>query len=276
MGERIQLSKAFIFSVFVHICLFVLLGGFAVISSCTKKEPEKVHVFTLVDAPLPPSPTPSPILDPAPATQPTPVPPPPVAQETPPVEKPKPAEPEPEPKPTPPKPQPKPQPKAETKPEPKPEKVSYSEFIKDKPLPKTPPKQQPKTQPRPVTPDPNLQSLKAELNALSREVISEVSGSPTPGSSTALQRYINDIRSRLNVLWSQPVNMPPGRWVGKVEFQVSASGIVSNVRFTTRSSNTAFDQSVINAMNAFKSVPPPPDGKAHLFEIPFVMNVDAQ
>lgn len=274
MGERAQLSKAFIFSVIGHVCLFLIIGGFSVISSCTDNTPEKVHVFTLVDAPLPPSPTPSPILDPNPTTAPTPVPPPPIEQETPPppVQKPEPVEPKPEPTPPPPEPQPKPKPK----PEPKPERVSYSEFIKDKPLPKPKPKpKQPAQQPRPPQPDPNLQSLKAELNALSREVISEVSGSPTPGSSSALQRYINDIRSRLNVLWSQPVNMPPGRWVAKVEFQVSASGVVSNVRFTARASNAAFDQSVINAMNAFKAVPPPPDGKAHLFEIPFVMNVDA-
>jgi TonB family protein len=256
------------------ILLILVFGG--LISSCSRPKKAIPHVFTLVTAPSPqavsaaPKPaTAIPKAKPEP-TKPQPQPKPaqtqPKTQETP-APKPKPVVTPPKNQNTQPKPKPTPKP-TEKKPEPK--LQSYESFLQSQAQPNQP-------QPKPAQPKPQPQAdpknkLIEELQGLMREV-------PTHGPAAsseetrALNAYIGSLRSLIDQLWEQPENLPPGEWLASIQFTVSSNGQITQVRFIQRSGNTTFDQSIIRAMNQFRSAPIPPGGKTRTFEIPFRMLV---
>lgn len=53
-----------------------------------------------------------------------------------------------------------------------------------------------------------------------------------------------------------------------VQFQVSATGVISGARIVQSSGNTEFDQAIIKALQTIRPVGPPPTGKAETFRIP--------
>ncbi len=246
-------NKTLLYTTGAHVALILVMGIFALVSSCTRKAPEKVHVFSLVSAPTPVTPR--------------------AAAPQPPSETPQ-EEPEPEPKPQPEQPKPEPKPverKPEPKPEPTPELVSYTDFTRENPQPKPKP-QPPKPKPQPREPDTRIQDVSEAIADLLDDASESVDVSAsTP--ATRLNRYISQLRSRLNVLWDQPEGLPPGVWLVRIEFEVSSTGVVTSARFLRRSGNAEFDASIATVLSKFKKTTPPPDGKAHRFEIPFRMEV---
>ncbi len=53
-----------------------------------------------------------------------------------------------------------------------------------------------------------------------------------------------------------------------VQFQVSATGVISGAKIYQSSGNTEFDQAIIKALQTIRPVGPPPTGKAETFRIP--------
>ncbi|GAB1487719.1 hypothetical protein MASR2M8_01600 [Opitutaceae bacterium] len=53
-----------------------------------------------------------------------------------------------------------------------------------------------------------------------------------------------------------------------VQFQVSATGVISGARIVQSSGNTEFDQAIIKALQTIRPVGPPPTGRAETFRIP--------
>ena len=242
---KTSFRKIFYWSLGSHAGLLLILGISTLIVSCSRRDKVIPHVFTLHAAPPAEKPAVK-VSEPKPkppVTQQKKTPPPVVKKTTPPPKK---EEKKTEPKPTPSK--------------------SYADFLKDNPLPETEKQPiQPVTTPPKPTEDP-LKDIRSELQSMIKDT------QDTNMSSSqlkALQSYIGQLRSQLNVLWEQPQALPPGEWVAHVEFTVSGNGKISGVRFVKRSENPVFDDSIVRAMNQFQSAPPPPDRKTHTFEVPF-------
>lgn len=56
-----------------------------------------------------------------------------------------------------------------------------------------------------------------------------------------------------------------------VQFQVSATGVISGARIVQSSGNAEFDQAIIKALQTIRPVGPPPTGRAETFRIPIRM-----
>lgn len=254
-----SMKTTFYWSLGGHAVLLLLLILISFIASCSRpRTPEQVHVFRLQAGP------PAPRTEVTAPAEVTPTPP------APRVESQQPSTPKPQEQPKP-KPQEQPKP-TERKPDPKPttqrNPVRYDDFIRTHDLPESKPKP-PATTPTPPAPDPNAK-LREELEA----IIQGLGG--TDASSDELQelnRYVSQLRAQLNRLWMQPTGLPSGQWSALIEFTIEPNGRVTAVRFREESGNAQFDQSLIRAMNAFRTTAPPPDGKARVFAIPFRMTV---
>ncbi|MCG8526423.1 MAG: TonB family protein [Opitutales bacterium] len=233
-----------------HFTVLLALLIFSLITSCKRRQNIDPHVFSLVGPP----PKPEVEQSPTPPKQPA-------KKETP---KPKP----PKPKPEPPK---KDLPKPKVTPvETKPKTASYDQFLKTHDLPEDQPQPQ-ETVVETRVEDP-MREIRQQLNSLMKDGPSEMR--PTSESDMrAMHSYIGKIRGQIDILWQQPKNLPPGEWKAVVEFSVSSTGRISNVKFISKSGQTDFDQSLIRALNRFLTTNPPPDGRNHVFKIPFRMVV---
>ena len=161
-------------------------------------------------------------------------------------------------KPMPAKPQPAPQPAP--KPAPR-EIINISDFRKKNPLPKPRPAQ-PAARP-PVT-VPTLKVPDAEtpqVRTPSREL--------SPQQINALASYNARLRQRLDAAWKKPANIGGVPLELKVIFQVSASGNISQIRFSPGSGNATFDASVLAALRSVINAGPTPTGQAHTFSMKF-------
>ena len=53
-----------------------------------------------------------------------------------------------------------------------------------------------------------------------------------------------------------------------VQFQVSATGVISGARIVQSSGNAEFDQAIIKALQTIRPIGPPPTNRAETFRIP--------
>ena len=170
----------------------------------------------------------------------------------------------------PPPPAPTPPPKPTPSPTPAPPKpqdtiMSADDFFKQhgKPQPR-----QPTTQARPskpvTVPKISAPRLHVPQNLPRSEQL-------TQAQMTALQRYTSQLNQRLNSVWQRPDNLAGIRLSVTVIFDVSSSGVISNIRLRPSSGNGAFDQSVRDAFNRVASAGPTPTGQQHTFSLDFKM-----
>ena len=156
----------------------------------------------------------------------------------------------------------KPQPQSQPRPKPKPrEIINISDFRKKNPLPKPRP-----VQPvvRPPVSVPTLRVPDAETpqaRTPSREL--------SPQQINALANYNARLRQRLDAAWKKPANMGGVPLGLTAIFQVSASGNISQIRFSPGSGNAAFDASVLAALRSVINAGPTPTGQSHTFSMKF-------
>ena len=248
-GEK----RAFCFSAAFHI---VGLLGFAVVgllTNCTE-EPEVRHVFQLVSTPPPSASLAQVSPKPAPAVKPTP---------KPPVVKPKPkpvVKPKPKPKPpikvTPPKPKPITKPKPKPAPT-KPTAISLADFKRTHNIPTA------KPQPAPKRPKPRPR-VRIDANDFTIPDIQFANHQtpPTTVNPNELNRYLAAVKAQLEAVWKR-LQAQAGLGVGgevKVQFRISAAGVVLSPSIVRRSGNPTLDKLVLQACREVGNVGRPPGG----------------
>ncbi|TVP78870.1 MAG: TonB family protein [Puniceicoccaceae bacterium] len=172
-----------------------------------------------------------------------------------------PPEPEPAPRPT-----PAPTPPAPKPPEPAPKVITAAEFFKNNPRP----------DPRPQTPQPRP-PVRAPQIEVPQLVLPRTSPSANASPQlsqqqlSALAEYSARLRSRIDAAWNKPPQLAGVSLVAEVVFNVSPSGVISNVRLSPGSGNAAFDQSVLAAFRQAASAGATPTGQSHEFRLSFRM-----
>jgi periplasmic protein TonB len=148
----------------------------------------------------------------------------------------------------------------------KPKLISLEDFRKDNPL-KTPQLQKP-TPSKPV---------EIKINTPKWEILpGNPSATDQPrtmsaAEQTALQRYGAQLNDRLNRSWIKPANLSGVRLTVQVQFDVSSSGLITNIRLRPSSGNATFDQSVLAAFKKVGSGGVTPTGQSHRFTMAFKM-----
>ncbi len=230
MVIRLPKNSPFVTSLVLHAAALVVLVFFVLVDFFRPKK--SVHVFEMVSLPE------SQVVQDRPTVQ----------------DSPKLDLPDLKPMPVKPAPQPRPKPKPR-------EIINISDFRKQNPLPK----------PRPVQPAvrppvsvPTLKVPDAETpqaRTSSREL--------SPQQINALANYNARLRQRLDAAWKKPANMGGVPLELTAIFQVSASGNISQIRFSPGSGNAAFDASVLAALRSVINAGPTPTGQSHTFSMKF-------
>lgn len=243
----------------LHVAVLLALFLTTIVEAFLPKEPE--HVFEMVSEPSAQD-------APANTAAPMDIPPDFDVPEPTPMDIPDPVMPEPEP--IPPTPAPvTPAPRPEPTPEP-PKLISLKDFRKDNPL-KTP--KPPKPQPTRTVTAPKIDTSKYSRNLQNNlpTTVHNPSGSLTAAERTALQRYGDQLNSRLNSAWIKPANLAGVGLMVTVVFDVSSSGRISNIKLRPASGNHSFDASVKAAFTRVGSGGVTPTGQAHSFTMSFKM-----
>ena len=244
-------------SVILHGALIVALFLSTIIEAFLPKE--KPHVFEMVSQPSPSNapqsrsaPTePPPSLD-LPDVKPMDIPDPVIS----------------EPAPTPPKPSPVVKPRPQPTPKPL---ISAADFFKKNPKKNPKPRKSQPTRPAYQAPTINTSKIQQNLQSNLPTTVHAPSGSLTAAERTALQRYGDQLNSRLNRAWIKPTNLAGVGLVVTVVFDVSSSGRISNIRLRPASGNPSFDTSVKAAFTGVSSGGVTPTGQAHSFTMSFKM-----
>jgi len=149
--------------------------------------------------------------------------------------------------------------------------ISAADFFKKNP--KKDPKPRPPQPAKPVFVAPTIDTSKIQQNLQSNlpTTVHAPSGSLTAAERTALQRYGDQLNSRLNRAWIKPANLAGMRLMVTVVFDVSSSGRISNIRLRPASGNPSFDTSVKAAFTQVRSGGVTPTGQAHSFTMSFKM-----
>jgi protein TonB len=141
-------------------------------------------------------------------------------------------------------------------------------------------KQNPKKNPKPLKSQPvdayqaptiNTSKIQQNLQSNLPTTVHAPSGSLTASQRTALQRYGDQLNSRLNRAWIKPTNLAGVGLVVTVVFDVSSSGRISNIRLRPASGNPSFDTSVKAAFTRVSSGGVTPTGQGHSFTMSFKM-----
>jgi protein TonB len=173
-----------------------------------------------------------------------------------------------EPAPTPPKPSPVVKPRPQPTPKPL---MSAADFFKKNPKKNPKPRKSQPTRPAYQAPTINTSKIQQNLQSNLPTTVHAPSGSLTAAERTALQRYGDQLNSRLNRAWIKPANLAGVGLVVTVVFDVSSSGRISNVRLRPASGNPSFDASVKAAFTRVISGGVTPTGQAHSFTMSFKM-----
>ena len=240
-------------SVILHGALIIALFLSTIIEAFLPKE--KPHVFEMVSQSSPSNAAPSP-------AAPTNTPPNLELPDVPPMDIADPVMPEPEPEtaPEPLKPTPKPEPL-----------MSLKDFREKNPEKLSKPRKPQPAKPVFVAPTINTSKIQQNLQSNLPTTVHAPSGSLTAAERTALQRYGDQLNSRLNRAWIKPANLAGVGLVVTVVFDVSSSGRISNIRLRPASGNPSFDTSVKAAFTRVISGGVTPTGQAHSFTMSFKM-----
>ena len=275
LGLTKKESKFFMNSLIGHAVLVSLLGFFGFLPSCEEKE-EEVHVFELASASYPP-PLPSvsePEPKPIPPVKAVPVKPKTITPPLTPQPKPKP---KPKPKPTPikvtqkPKPKPIVTPKIKTKPQPKPivvkpKTMSFDQFKEKHNIPSPP-----RVSPQPVKKTPKVR-INPKNFVLPQITISNPSSQSTRVDPTVLNRYLGQVKSKLEAVWRRLQAESNSAIEGEafLSFKISSNGTLVSPMISRSSGNSALDRLVIQVGKSVGNLGRPPGGKlSSSLEIPF-------
>lgn len=105
-----------------------------------------------------------------------------------------------------------------------------------------------------------------QLNTISAPSLTSPSVAMSASQVNALNSYVDGLAARLQAAF-EPVGT--NGLVARVEFTVQANGTISPYRIKRSSGNEAFDRSVLNVFQRLSRYTPPPDGRAHTWEINF-------
>lgn len=175
-----------------------------------------------------------------------------------------------QPVPAPPKVEPKKQPTPTPKKAPEPPKqvaqapkMTKAEFDKLNPQKSTPARQAPAP----------IRTQKIDAEGIAKGV---TAGSPKVSAGAggkALSRAESDMLAAYGALIRQRVAAAlEGKGLGdhlesRVEFRVSATGVISNARIISSSGDASFDQAVLAAFKTIRPIGPPPTNQAHVFTV---------
>ena len=157
-------------------------------------------------------------------------------------------------------------PEPEPEPEPEPVKtLSYEDWAKNRELPERVQRVQ-QSRPKPVRDVPEIETdvrarLEKELSPIQLQGVdfSQIE------SSDALQRYLGDLRRRI-----QEAFEPSGSNLeAEAYFTVTATGRISAARINKSSGNPAFDESVLRTLRAARAPGPPPGNREYTFSLVF-------
>jgi TonB family protein len=149
--------------------------------------------------------------------------------------------------------------------------ISMDDFRKQNPTKPQPPRP-PQNQRKPVQVT-QIDTSKYSSNLQNNLPSTVNSSSPrmTAAQRTALQRYSDQLNAQLNRAWVKPVNLAGVKLIVTVIFDVSSSGLISNVRLSPASGNASFDASVKAAFARVRSAGVTPTGQQHSFKLSFKM-----
>ena len=149
--------------------------------------------------------------------------------------------------------------------------MSAADFFKENPKKNPKPRKSQPTRPAYQAPTINTSKIEQNLQSNLPTTVQAPSGSLTAAQRTALQRYGDQLNSRLNRAWIKPANLAGVGLVVTVVFDVSSSGRISNIRLRPASGNPSFDTSVKAAFTGVRSGGVTPTGQAHSFTMSFKM-----
>lgn len=157
------------------------------------------------------------------------------------------------------------------------QKISYNDFLKNHPLTKNPTKTNPqktisKTVPSPKsTPSPPAIKSLAELSPLPSTQFPALSSqvATTPNKSNEFNNYILSVKNCIDLEWQKPNHTSGYTQETIVQFTINPNGILQNFRLIQRSGSKEFDASIEQAFSALPSLPLPPKGQTHTFELAF-------
>ena len=149
--------------------------------------------------------------------------------------------------------------------------MSAADFFKENPKKNPKPRKSQPTRPAYQAPTINTSKIQQNLQNNLPTTVHAPSGSLTAAERTALQRYGDQLNSRLNRAWIKPTNLAGVGLVVTVVFDVSSSGRISNIRLRPASGNPSFDTSVKAAFTRVSSGGVTPTGQAHSFTMSFKM-----
>ena len=149
--------------------------------------------------------------------------------------------------------------------------ISAADFFKKNPKKNPKPRKSQPTRPAYQAPTINTSKIQQNLQSNLPTTVHAPSGSLTAAQRTALQRYGDQLNSRLNRAWIKPANLAGVGLVVTVVFDVSSSGRISNIRLRPASGNPSFDTSVKAAFTGVRSGGVTPTGQAHSFTMSFKM-----
>jgi TonB family protein len=157
----------------------------------------------------------------------------------------------------------KPMPPEIARPKPR-EMINIAEFRKKNPTPK----------PRPAQPPTRtaVSVPKLEVPKLDTSRTQSPSSQLNATQLNALASYNARLRSRIDGAWKKPENLGGLALKLNAVFQVSASGRISNIRFSPGSGNAAFDNSVLAALRSVLNAGPTPTGQGHTFSMRFQLD----
>ena len=265
-------QRAFCFSAAAHVACLFTIAVVGLLTNCTE-EPEKIHVFELVSAVAPPAEIvtpPKPVPPTPPPISPKPKPP------QPPKVTPKPKRPTPKVTPKPQRPKPKPKPRPKTTPrkvesaKPKLKPVSYKDFQRKHKLPE----RKPHPTPQPAPPRPQVR-INPKAFTIPHIKLTNPKVTPTSVDPNVLNRYLAKVKASLEATWQQlqaQANLTVGG-EAKVQFRISATGIILSPRIVHRSGNQALDKLVLQAFRSVGNVGRPPNGALESpLALPFRVN----
>ena len=151
------------------------------------------------------------------------------------------------------------------------QRMTYEEFRKKIPLKEPKTRRIQSSSPKIKVPTINTEKFGVNLQSSLTTTNESTSNALTALERTALQRYADRLNGLLHRAWIKPDNLSGINLLATVVFDVSSSGIISNIRFRPGSGNASFDKSVKAAFIRVGSGGPTPTGQGHTFTMSFKM-----
>jgi len=140
------------------------------------------------------------------------------------------------------------------------QKISHQDFLKTQKKPQAPKAQK------------NIPTGTKAKQDLHDILTSTQQSKPTHQSKPSLQEmsgFKNRLRKKIDAAWNKPTGSQAQQLSAQVEFVVTASGTIEQLRIISSSGNEAFDRSILKAFNQIHTVEQPPGGQKNTFQLTF-------